>query len=249
MWQTLGLSRTWKLGVRFSARQCSSAVEVGTIRNLIAWYSNKLQTHPITTKCISGGVLFAIGDVICQHVQSDSSKGTDLVRTSKMVLWGGLLNPIMGHIWYAWIEKVVTQTGAVGVVLKVGADQLLMTPIVANPLFFTMNALYDGQTGVGIGGFQGIENEFRQKYVPTMEANLKFWPCVHLITYSVIPLHYRVIWVTAAGTVWSIFLSFMANDFHEDKEHGTEPAGKRADAKDFALSRRHSSYIKIHRDH
>ena len=119
----------------------------------------------------------------------------------------------MGHYWYDFVERLVPFTGMTGVVCKVGADQLLYTPFVINPLFLIFNAIWDGLTGTDIAIVKGIKEEFRRKWWPVLRTNLKVWPLVHLITFSIIPLSYRVVWVTAVGTLWSIFLSYVANDF------------------------------------
>ena len=46
--------------------------------------------------------------------------------------------------------------------------------------------------------------------IPLLRA-WQVWPAVHLCTFSVVPLNYRVLWVNCANFVWSGFLSMQAH--------------------------------------
>jgi len=48
----------------------SSAAKVhfATTTNPVAWYSQKLESHPLTTKCLSSGLIASGGDLTCQYV-------------------------------------------------------------------------------------------------------------------------------------------------------------------------------------
>lgn len=42
---------------------------------------------------------------------------------------------------------------------------------------------------------------------PCLVAGWRFWPLAHAITYSIIPLHLRVLWVDALEVAWVAILS------------------------------------------
>ena len=43
--------------------------------------------------------------------------------------------------------------------------------------------------------------------LPCLIAGWRFWPLAHLITYTVIPLHLRVLWVDVLEVAWVAILS------------------------------------------
>lgn len=38
------------------------------MKQFISWYASKLQTHPITTKTITSGIIAGAGDLTCQYI-------------------------------------------------------------------------------------------------------------------------------------------------------------------------------------
>ena len=55
--------------------------------------------------------------------------------------------------------------------------------------------------------------------IPLIISGLKLWPFVHCITYGVIPLENRLLWVDAVEIVWVTILASQANE--EKKTEGT----------------------------
>jgi len=182
----------------------------GVLRNASVWYLGQLSTRPLFTKCASGAVLFGIGDLFAQHAcnfrRNDKISISETTsRAFKMALWGGLFNSGLGHAWYNIVEKIATLPGPLGTVQRIAYDQSLWSPL-TNLGFFTYHALYDGR------GFVGVQKEISAKYWPTLKTNWQVWPLVHCVTYTMVPLKLRVLWVGFVGVFWSTFLSYMAND-------------------------------------
>ena len=65
-------------------------------------------------------------------------------------------------------------------------------------------------------------------------ALVQVWPLVHLCTFSVVPLNYRVLWVNCANFVWSGFLSAQAHS-------ASPPPAEQAPAGPKKLARRSQS--------
>jgi len=186
----------------------SSESTTGLVRARV-WYSGQLHSRPLATKIATGFTLFGVGDIAMQRNNENKDKAAqiDLYRCAKMSVWGGFFNAAMGHAWYNIVEHLVSARGSYGIFQKICFDQLLWTPFI-DAGFFSYSALVDGR------GVRGVVDDLREKYWVTLKQNWKVWPMVHVITYSLVPLHLRVVWVTTVGVCWSMFLSFMANDFH-----------------------------------
>ena len=60
----------------------------------------------------------------------------------------------------------------------------------------------------------------------TAQASLKFWPFVHLVTFSpLVPLELKPLWVDAVEVVWVAILSRV-----NAREHEPGPVGENAQA-------------------
>ena len=99
------------------------------IRYPLQWYATKLDTHPITTKCISSGLISGSGDMLCQylinakkvdttipasvvsnenerdnHINSECS--FDWIRTMNFSILGSFLVAPTVHVWYGYLSQV-----------------------------------------------------------------------------------------------------------------------------------------------
>ena len=54
--------------------------------------------------------------------------------------------------------------------------------------------------------------------LPSLQAGWKFWPLVHVLTYSVVPIHLRVLWVDLVEIVWVAVLSVCINQTGREAE-------------------------------
>ena len=69
------------------------------LRNPLQWYVTKLDTHPITTKVISSGLISGSGDLLCQSIiarkekqqQQQPSHEYDWIRTLRFTILGSFL--------------------------------------------------------------------------------------------------------------------------------------------------------------
>ena len=49
--------------------------------------------------------------------------------------------------------------------------------------------------------------QVRSSWWPSLTASWRFWPAAHALTYSVVPLHLRVLWVDVLEVVWVAILA------------------------------------------
>ena len=58
---------------------------------------------------------------------------------------------------------------------------------------------------------QGTKSELEQKLLPTFYTNLKIWPLLQLINFTLVPLKLQVLYVNFMQVWWNAYLSFMKN--------------------------------------
>ena len=210
---------------------------MAALRRLAAGYDRLNTTRPVLTKSLTSSLMLGASDIVCQKLvpsSHDASGGLDVQRAARMASWGLLVNGPIGHLWYLGLERMVRIQGALAIAAKVAIDQLVWTPPLT-ALFFTYEGCLQGET---LDEAKGCAAE---KLWPTLKANWvvrrprqsrasvmsiiavpipvsrawQVWPVVHLCTFSVVPLNYRVLWVNCANFVWSGFLSMQAHSSGE----------------------------------
>lgn len=58
---------------------------------------------------------------------------------------------------------------------------------------------------------EGTKDELKEKLWPTYVFNLKVWPLLQLINFTLVPVHLQVLYVNFMQIWWNVYLSFMKN--------------------------------------
>lgn len=205
-----------------------------TMRRLARAYDRLNTSRPYLTKGITCGTLLGAGDLLCQgftmHPAAASSEPScsaarqsrslppgswDGDRTARMFLWGTVCNGPFGHIWYRCLDRVVHSRGiggARGIFVKVAADQLVFTPPLTF-LYFIWQHVLSTKTLALVPA-----SDFALAHLwPTLRVNFVYWSAVHIITFSFVPLSYRVAFVAVKNFFWGAWLSFATNDGQPSK--------------------------------
>eukprot|EP00979_Chaetoceros_neogracilis_P009685 scaffold2192_cov268-Chaetoceros_neogracile.AAC.87 len=113
----------------------------------IAWYARKLETHPLTTKCITSGIISGMGDMSCQYIYHKHDEDTfspDWLRTGRFSLLGfGLIAPVV-HKWYGLLMKKIPGQNIQAVLKRLFCDQILFAPLFI-PTFMTSLMALEGK--------------------------------------------------------------------------------------------------------
>lgn len=103
-------------------------------KGFVQWYEGHLQARPVTTKAITGSILWGLGDIVAQVVPTyfadddttsnknvDESVTTtkkefkyDFPRTGKAVLFGFALHAPLSHLHFNFLEWMTVKSGLKG---------------------------------------------------------------------------------------------------------------------------------------
>ncbi|KAG1713203.1 hypothetical protein DVH05_000923 [Phytophthora capsici] len=193
------------------------------MRSFRVLYDECLQRQPLLTKMATSSVFFGLGDRLAQRVEKLGKTDEELsemesnnivqegrvlsestAKTVRMMVWGGLLLSPMVHNWHNLLERVFVGTGKTVVVKKVIADMVFIAPQI--PIWFlTSTGLMAGKP------FRQAFDESVEKQPVMLAASYTLWPAVNCISYSVVPLQYRLLFGNVVNLGWSSFLSYMTN--------------------------------------
>lgn len=171
---------------------------------------------PLLTMAATSCVSYAIGDIGAQVLEGRRRPALlDLVRCARNAALGFVLH---GPLLYGWILVLEGPVSAVAggserwttLVVKIVLDQTVFSA--------TINMLYAFLDGV-LADRSPSEALFRARevLVPSMVQSWRFWPVVHLISYSpLIPVNFKVLWIDLMEIIWVAILSATVNDGAEE---------------------------------
>ena len=148
----------------------------------------------------------------CTAVDASKSK-QDFQRTFNFMSYGFLVNGPVLHYTYSKLIPLFAPGNSIGSVAK----KLLFTQtafsLVSISSFFIFTSQCEGKS------LQGTKDELCQKLLPTFKTNLKVWPLLQLINFTMVPAPLQVFYVNFMQIWWNAYLSFMK---FSDKDHLSE---------------------------
>ncbi|KAL5082167.1 hypothetical protein RYX36_010588 [Vicia faba] len=174
-------------------------------------YEQSLKTNPVLAKMAISGVVYSIGDWIAQCYEGKPIFEFDRARLFRSGLVGFTLHGSLSHYYYQLCETLFPFQEWWVVPAKVAFDQTVWSAI-WNSIYFVVLGLlrFDSLTN--------IYGELKSTFVPMLTAGWKLWPFAHLITYGVIPVEQRLLWVDCIELIWVTILSTYSNEKSESRK-------------------------------
>lgn len=179
--------------------------------NVWEQYSNVLLQHPIATKACTSATVYTIGDIIAQRTttatESSSMDDFDYSRVVRSMMAGLIGHGPMSHGWYNICDSFFANTLHISAwwvfIPKVIIDQTIWGPIWNNTYLLLIGLMKRESLNT-------IYRDIQQSTIPMILSGLKLWPAAHLITYGLIPVENRLLWVDMVEIIWVIYLSKQA---------------------------------------
>eukprot|EP00930_Biecheleria_cincta_P076683 TRINITY_DN63897_c0_g1_i1.p1 TRINITY_DN63897_c0_g1~~TRINITY_DN63897_c0_g1_i1.p1 ORF type:complete len:256 (-),score=49.83 TRINITY_DN63897_c0_g1_i1:37-750(-) len=208
--------------------------------DLINSYGEAAIQNPVLIKAGTSAVAYFVGDILAQVFEGRVKlQWLDLSRCWRNAAAGFVLHGPALHFWIQFLEGPFSQCiGATPEMFNapwVIASKILLDQTV---FAFILNFLYALFIGFLAAKPLGEVLERTKATVgPSMLSSWRFWPLVHIITYSpFMPVEFKVLWNDAAEIAWVAILSVIANDRREEmpetqkvcvtEDFGVEPAAE-----------------------
>jgi protein Mpv17 len=125
----------------------------------------------------------------------------DWERTSHLAITGFTYSGPISHAWYSVLEKLVTVRHLyLNVAFKLLFDAFLFSPI-AVAGYFVWRSVLEGKD------LEGIRTKLQLKWRNATLASWQFWPAANVISFSLVPVQFRVLYNNILSAVWNGYLS------------------------------------------
>lgn len=205
--------------------------------SFFGWYSKKLDTHPISTKCVSAALVSSMGSVLAQYIahrqnekedsndknKNDLSKQKpfeiDYERVSCFVFLNIVFVAPVLHHWYEFVNRALPGRSFSRVLQRTFCDEFLFSPIYI-PVLLGMLWKLEGSTNNKIYSMLKAE-------LPTIiVTEWAMWVPTMIVTFRYVPVKFQVLVVNVVGVVWNTYLAYAANNAHSSSP---ESEGKEKD--------------------
>lgn len=182
-------------------------------------YARSNSERPLMTRVLTTAFLAGTGDVFAQFMARDRdlrSRGADggsseqpkpwynPRRTLVMSSWGLVASGPFNHFWYMWLDRAVSLPRLVhSVGLKICLDHVVYFPVLV--CYFAWTDYFRGRADTVADALAGAAAS--DKLMPVMRANVVSWTAVHVLTFTIVPAQYHVLWVSMASFFWSGYCS------------------------------------------
>lgn len=184
-------------------------------------YNDILAMAPLQTKAITSATVYTIGDVVAQSRDGVEIGNLDRGRTLRSMLAGLIGHGPESHVWYHVSEDFFDNTLNLHAwwdfLPKVAVDQTVFGPIWNNSYIILLGIMQLQKPSQ-------ILEDMKRTTIPLVLSGLKLWPLVHCITYTVIPVENRLLWVDAVEIVWVTILASQASGSSVDESVVTAEA-------------------------
>ncbi|GAV91202.1 Mpv17_PMP22 domain-containing protein [Cephalotus follicularis] len=171
-------------------------------------YEEALKTNPVLAKMAISGVVYSLGDWIAQCVEGKPLFEFDRTRMFRSGLVGFTLHGSLSHYYYQFCEELFPFREWWVVPAKVVFDQTAWSAV-WNSIYFVVLGFLRLESPIN------ILSELKATFWPMLTAGWKLWPFAHLITYGVIPVEQRLLWVDCVELIWVTILSTYSNEKSE----------------------------------
>mmetsp|Transcript_3938 Transcript_3938/g.5181 ORF Transcript_3938/g.5181 Transcript_3938/m.5181 type:complete len:250 (-) Transcript_3938:165-914(-) len=193
--------------------------------NLLEWYSAKLDSHPLTTKCLTSGFIAGVGDFMCQGILAsiDKEKKTDagflswwdVARSGRFAVLGGALVGPAIHAWYNALSTFLPGTGIRTVIQRVVLDQFIFTPVFV-PIWLASLWTLEGR--------EWSISDFERELPIILPVNWCVWCPAIFFNFRYMPLKYQVLFSNFVSLFWNCFLSYTQAGGGEKEQVAIEQA-------------------------
>lgn len=168
------------------------------------------EKYLFATNVVGSGLLLGTGDAIAQYIEQLSEKKPfDYARSQSMIITGLLIGPVQ-HGFYLVLDLIFLSNTNAGILRKLLADQMIMSPIYLI-MFFYISSLLEGLS------IRESNAELSEKFLFTWILDCLFWPGLQYLNFRYLTAIYRVVCINLANCAYVVLLSYIKHKLGHTK--------------------------------
>ncbi|CAH0479231.1 unnamed protein product [Peronospora belbahrii] len=191
---------TFKLQPKYLVASSSSSAS--TARRIWTSYALLLETHPLSVKIVTGGVIAGLGDIVCQLALEGEHQFNVKRAAIFTFLGGGVISPIL-HVWYRILNTSLPGVSATAIAKRLAMDQLGFAPLFL-PIFLSSVMTLEGRA-------QFIPDKLQADWWPITKTNWIVWVPAQLVNFRFVPGSMQVLFSNVMGLFWNAYLSYASH--------------------------------------
>ncbi|KAF9418044.1 hypothetical protein HW555_005028 [Spodoptera exigua] len=156
---------------------------------------------------IRGMVSYAIIWPACSLTQEYLERGTSLshanwARAARFGFFGAFC---MAPVFYGWLKyssRFFKKNSIVSAITRAAIEQISYAPLALAYFYFGMSFLE-------MKPINACVDEVKEKFWPTYKIGVLYWPSVQTLNFYFISEKNRIIFVSLASFIWTVYLSHM----------------------------------------
>ena len=176
--------------------------------------------YPVLAGSLFSGFKSQMADVFTQtKMEHKSLSQMDWTRNFLFFLFG---STYCGAITYAILVKGYSRLfpgkSGYSVVKRVAFDQLVTTPFLYFPCFYSCKCLVFEKGNFSMQKWREyLDVYWNDNFYQDVTTAASVWGPVHCITFTLIPNHLKLLWIGGVSAVWTVILSMMRGSIEEEE--------------------------------
>ncbi|XP_047526267.1 mpv17-like protein 2 [Pieris napi] len=167
----------------------------------------KILRLPVQFPLVRGMVSYAIIWPTCSITQEYLANGTPIQNAdwNRAARFGFFGTFFMAPVFYGWLKfssRFFKRKSLFTAIKRALIEQVSYSPLAMAYFFFGMSLLEKKP-------IKACMNEVREKFWPTYKIGVVFWPTAQTLNFYFISERNRIVFVSAASFVWTIYLAHM----------------------------------------
>ncbi|CAB3227676.1 unnamed protein product [Arctia plantaginis] len=161
------------------------------------------EQYPVLRGMISYAIIWPACSITQEYIENETS--IDEINWPRAARFGFFGAFFMSPVFYGWMKyssRFFVGKNLLTAVKRAAIEQVSYSPLAMAYFFFGMSAL-EGKT------LSACVNEVREKLWPTYKIGVIFWPMVQTLNFYFISDKNRIVFVSAASFVWTVYLAHM----------------------------------------
>lgn len=169
---------------------------------LVQLYMSAVERSPLTVNACTGFLISSVGDIVCQKLL-ERQKRLNVSRIFEMGCIRAMVITPFIQIYYPFLRKLAPDSTLIALIKRVCYDQLIGSPMVITLVFSTKALLHNE--------IASLPKKVYENLPLAWLAGLKYWPFIHLITFSIIPAIHQQLFAHVASLYWMVLLSYYSH--------------------------------------